>query len=177
MSGISLDGGRMGKPLRAALLLGLTMVLLAPPAPARARRFDWPLAPPHPVLRAFSAPSTPYGSGHRGVDLGGTVGEKVMAAGDGAVVFAGELAGRPLVSVEHSGGLRTTYEPVDPAVRAGQRVHRGEAIGALRAGHPGCPVEACLHWGCVRWGARRGREYLNPLRLVSPGRVRLLPVR
>lgn len=166
----------MGKSLRVVLLIGLTSLLLAPPAQARPGGFDWPLAPPHPVLRGFSPPSTPYGSGHRGVDLGGEVGETVLAAGDGTVVFAGDLAGRPLVSVEHSGGLRTTYEPVDPVVRAGQRVRRGEPIGKLLAGHPGCAAAACLHWGAFRWSARRGREYLNPLRLVSPGRVRLLPV-
>jgi len=160
----------MGKTLRAALLLGLTLLLSTPPAQAAGTRFTWPLAPPHPVLRPFSPPSTPYGSGHRGVDLGGAVGEQVVAAGDGTVVFAGDLAGRPLVSVEHAGGLRTTYEPVDPVIRAGRQVRRGEPIGTLAAGHEGC-AEACLHWG-----ARRGREYLNPLRLVSLGRVRLLPV-
>ncbi|HEX5404843.1 MAG TPA: M23 family peptidase, partial [Pseudonocardiaceae bacterium] len=38
------------------------------------QRFHWPLAPPHPVLRPFQAPSTPYGPGHRGVDLGGRLG-------------------------------------------------------------------------------------------------------
>jgi hypothetical protein len=159
---------------RPALLLGLVTALLAPPPPAQAARparYGWPLAAPHPVVRAFSAPATPYGSGHRGVDLGGTAGEPVLAAGDGTVVFAGQVFDRPVVSIDHQGGLRTTYEPVDPMVRIGSRVRRGEQIGTLRAGHAGCPAAACLHWG-----ARRGRQYLNPLRLVTPGRVRLLPL-
>ncbi|PRY42652.1 peptidase M23-like protein [Umezawaea tangerina] len=134
-------------------------------------RFGWPFGVPHPVVRGFSAPASPYGPGHRGVDLGGVVGEAVFAAGDGTVVFAGAVGGRSVVSVGHGGGLRTTYEPVEPVVRAGSAVRRGERIGTLVAGHEGCPRPACLHWG-----ARRGVDYVNPLRLVTGGRVRLLPV-
>ena len=95
----------------------------------------------------------------------------MLAAGDGVVVFAGMVAGRPVVSVDHPGGLRTTYEPVDPAVGAGQAVARGSPLGTLLSGHAGCPAAACLHWGL-----RRGEEYLDPLLLVEPPRVRLLPL-
>jgi len=133
--------------------------------------FSWPLAPPHPVVRPFEAPASPYGPGHRGVDLGGAPGEAVLAAADGVVVFAGQLAGRGVVSIDHDGGLRTTYEPLLPGVAAGQRVAAGATIGQLVAGHPGCPAAACLHWG-----VRRGAEYLDPLGLMSAGRVRLLPL-
>ena len=123
------------------------------------------------VTRPFEAPAHAYGPGHRGADLGGAPGTPVLAAGDGVVVFAGMVAGRPVVSIDHADGLRTTYEPVDPAVGAGQRVTRGSPIGALVTGHAGCPVEACLHWGL-----RRGSDYLDPLLLLVV-RVRLLPLR
>jgi murein DD-endopeptidase MepM/ murein hydrolase activator NlpD len=86
------------------------------------------------------------------------------------VVFAGMIAGRPVVSLGHAGGLRTTYEPVMPSVAAGQSVARGSPIGILRAGHPGCPEAACLHWGL-----RRGETYLDPLLLLRPPHIRLLP--
>ncbi|HEV7648052.1 MAG TPA: peptidoglycan DD-metalloendopeptidase family protein [Actinophytocola sp.] len=138
-------------------------------APPGADRFGWPLAPPHRVVRPFDAPSSPYGPGHRGVDLGGPAGSPVLSAGAGVVVFAGQLAGRGVVSVDHPNGLRTTYEPLAPAVKAGDRVAAGAVLGRLRPGHAGCPG-ACLHWG-----VRRGEEYLDPLSLVSTGRVRLLP--
>ena len=49
-----------------------------------------------------------------------------------------ELAGRGVVSIEHEGGLRTTYEPVTATVRAGRDVTAGELIGVLQPGHPGC---------------------------------------
>jgi murein DD-endopeptidase MepM/ murein hydrolase activator NlpD len=94
----------------------------------------------------------------------------VLAAGEGVVVYAGSLAERGVASVDHAGGLRTTYEPITAVVRPGQRVRRGQPIGRLEAGHPGCPAGACLHWGL-----RRGRAYLDPLLLVRSGPVRLLP--
>jgi murein DD-endopeptidase MepM/ murein hydrolase activator NlpD len=124
-----------------------------------------------PVGRPFEAPLHAYGPGHRGVDLEGAVGGPVLAAGDGVVAFAGMVAGRPVVSIDHADGLRTTYEPVDPSVGAGQSVPRGSPIGSLVAGHRGCRVDVCLHWGL-----RRGQIYLDPLTLLLPPRIRLLPM-
>ncbi|RBY82184.1 M23 family peptidase [Geodermatophilus sp. TF02-6] len=123
------------------------------------------------VTRPFDPPPDRYGAGHRGVDLAGSPGSAVLAAGDGVVAFAGMVAGRPVVSVDHAGGLRTTYEPVDPTVGAGQVVTRGSPLGTLAAGHAGCPAAACLHWGL-----RRGQTYLDPLGLLEPPEVRLLPL-
>jgi murein DD-endopeptidase MepM/ murein hydrolase activator NlpD len=124
------------------------------------------------VTRPFESLPNPYSAGHRGVDLAGSPGAPVLAAGAGVVVFAGMVAGRPVVSIDHADGLRTTYEPVDPSVAAGTRVTRGSPIGTLAAGHAGCPVPACLHWGL-----RRGETYLDPMALLRPPRVRLLPWR
>jgi murein DD-endopeptidase MepM/ murein hydrolase activator NlpD len=135
-----------------------------------AERFSWPLTPVPTVSRSFQPPSKPYGPGHRGVDLVGAPGQPVLAAGGGTVVYAGPLADRGVVSVDHADGLRTSYEPVAAAVHAGQLVRRGEPVGALEAGHLGCPASACLHWGL-----RRDGQYLDPLMLVRPARVRLLP--
>ena len=142
-----------------------------PGPPGDPARFTWPLPAPHPVVRPFVPPATPYGPGHRGVDLAGQPGSAVTAAGDGVVVHAGPVAGRGVVSIVHANGLRTTYEPVEAAVAAGARVTRGEVIGHLARGHDGCVnAAACLHWGALR-----GDEYLDPLGLLTSGRVRLLP--
>jgi murein DD-endopeptidase MepM/ murein hydrolase activator NlpD len=152
---------------------GATLAAPTPQAVAPAERFGWPLAPPHPVLRPFQPPSTPYGPGHRGVDLGGYLNEPVVAADSGLIVYAGPLADRSLVSIEHRGGLRTTYEPVQPSVLVGDRVERGQVVGTLMGGHPGCTATAPMV--CLHWGAHRQRTYLDPLRLVDAGRIRLLP--
>ncbi len=157
--------------------------------------FQWPLGPAPRVVRAFDPPPRPWLAGHRGVDLAAAGaaavdadadaaandndgvagppvpgGVRVLSAGSGDVVFAGTIAGRGVVSVAHRNGLRTTYEPVVPLVHSGQRVVAGDVLGILVAGHPGCPVSACLHWGL-----RRGDIYLNPLALLRLGRFRLLP--
>ncbi|MDQ2797773.1 MAG: M23 family metallopeptidase [Actinomycetota bacterium] len=94
-----------------------------------------------------------------------------MAAASGIVTFAGLVAGRGVVVIQHAGGIRTEYEPVTPAVHRGGRVSRGASFGTIDGRHPGCPVPSCLHWG-----ARRGQTYFDPLTLLRPlGPVRLLP--
>ena len=147
-----------------------TTAAAQPTVPPPVSAWSAPLAGELQVTRPFEQPPGPYAAGHRGADLAGAPGSTVLAAGDGVVVFAGMVAGRPVVSVDHANGLRTTYEPMDPSVAAGQPVARGSPIGTLTTGHPGCTREACLHWGL-----RRGGTYLDPLLLLRPPRVRLLP--
>ncbi|MFJ6672386.1 M23 family metallopeptidase [Actinosynnema sp. NPDC091369] len=169
----------MTPTMRTLLVLALTATVTLPLAPlaraSRPPRFTWPLAPPHRVVRTFDPPATEYAAGHRGVDLAAPPGSPVLAAADAVVLHAGPVADRRLVSLLHPGGLRTTYEPVHPTVHRGQRVRRGTPIGTLQPGHEGCPTDACLHWGAVRPTPPRSRTYLDPLHLLTNGRVRLLP--
>ena len=158
--------------LAAVMAMALTY---APAARADGNRLDWPLRPRPAVLRIFDAPSPNWNRGHRGVDLAGTPGQPVYAAAAGTVVFAGELAGRPLVSIAHPGGLRTSYEPVHPTVRPGQVVAAGAVVGGLEPGHAGCPAAACLHWGAM-WGPASRADYVDPLGLVASTPIRLKPL-
>jgi murein DD-endopeptidase MepM/ murein hydrolase activator NlpD len=155
-------------------VLALALVV-APVARADVYRFDWPLQPRPAVVQTLDAPTPNWNRGHRGVDLAGTAGQQVYAAGAGTVVFAGELAGRPVVSIAHPGGLRTSYEPVQASVRAGQLVSQGDVIGELLAGHPNCPAAACLHWGAM-WGPASAADYVNPLGLLETTPIRLKPI-
>ncbi|MFW6694277.1 murein hydrolase activator EnvC family protein [Streptomyces sp. MAR4 CNX-425] len=131
------------------------------------------------VVRGFEPPASPYGPGHRGVDLRAGAGRPVRAAAAGRVSFAGRVAGRGVLAVDHPGTgrppLRTTYEPVLPAVRKGARVVAGQVVGHVAGGPYHCAT-VCLHWGL-----RRGPAYLDPLSLLPPrlltaGHPRLLPV-
>lgn len=157
-------------------LLGVLLVLcgapVSAPSPAAADEgpWGWPLAGPREVSRAFAPPTSTYGAGHRGVDLPAAPGAVVRASAAGRVTYAGLLAGRGVVVVSH-GALRTTYEPVTASIQVGTSVALGQAVGRLEGGHLGCAAAACLHWGL-----RRGEEYLDPVRLVERGPVRLLPV-
>jgi murein DD-endopeptidase MepM/ murein hydrolase activator NlpD len=158
----------------AAILVAAALVVVAP-ARADGGRLDWPLRPRPAVLRAFDAPAPDWNRGHRGVDLAGRPEQLVYAAGAGTVVYAGVLAGRPVVSLAHPGGLHTSYEPVQATVRAGQQVAAGTVIGKLLAGHPGCPVAACLHWGAM-WGPAARADYVDPLGLLASTLIRLKPL-
>ncbi|WP_280235393.1 M23 family metallopeptidase [Nocardia cyriacigeorgica] len=166
--------GRLGSLVLAGAVLtaGGPVAAAAPGA-----RFDWPLRPRPAVERRFEKPPQNWLPGHRGVDLAGSPGQSVLAAGEGIVVFAGSVAGKPVVSIDHPGGLRTTYEPVTADVPVGRRVARGTPIGVLEAGHEGCSAAACLHWGLRREaGGGQRREYLDPLGLLHLGPLRLKPV-
>ncbi|MFI9510045.1 M23 family metallopeptidase [Nocardia sp. NPDC052566] len=166
----------------ALTVLGLAVLLANGADPSAdaspGSRYGWPLQPRPPVVRRFDRPVHDWLPGHRGVDLAGTPGQSVLAAGDGIVVFVGTVADKPVVSIDHPGGLRTTYEPVRSELVVGTRVTRGTTIGTLDAGHEGCAAAACLHWGLRReGGGRQAREYLDPLGLLHPTPLRLKPVR
>ena len=159
--------------LRVGLLCAASLGGVGPATPAAAAdggSWTWPLAGEPAVVRGFDPPQVRYAAGHRGADLAGTPGEPVLAAGAGRVSYAGLLAGRGVVVVVH-GDLRTTYEPVTAEVALGDEVTAGQQIGRLDGGHQGCPVAACLHWGL-----KRGEAYLDPVRLIDRGPVRLLPL-
>jgi murein DD-endopeptidase MepM/ murein hydrolase activator NlpD len=159
---------------RLAVVLCLTL-FAAGPASAEDARLDWPLRPPPTVTREFDPPSPDWHPGHRGVDLSGTPGQPVYAAGAAIVVFTGLLAGRPVLSLAHPGGLRTSYEPVRATVRVGQPVTSQTMIGQLMTGHTGCPAAACLHWGAM-WGPASGADYIDPLGLLKSTPIRLKPL-
>jgi murein DD-endopeptidase MepM/ murein hydrolase activator NlpD len=161
------------------LVLALLPLLVATPAGARAEPRPvppvapgpavWPLEPRPAVVARFDPPDSPWGSGHRGVDLLGRPGQQVHTALAGTVSFAGTLAGRGVVVVDH-GATRTTYEPVAAAVGVGSEVGTGAVIGTLETGTSHCFPRTCLHWGLLR-----GDEYLDPLSLLGEAPVRLLP--
>lgn len=161
--------------LRGALLvLALSAVLHFPLLPALAAapgdQWVWPLAPLPTVIDTFHPPPEPWAPGHRGVDLLGVVGQPVAAIGPGTVTFAGMIAGRGVVVVDH-GSLRSTYEPVAPRVKRSESVAAGQVIATLAAVQSHCPPQACLHLG-----VRRGDDYIDPLTLLSPRPVRLKPL-
>ncbi len=153
----------------------IALLLCAGTGRADTGRLQWPLRPPPAVTRAFDAPSPDWQRGHRGVDVAGVPGQPVYAAGSATVVFAGTLAGRPVVSLAHPGGLRTSYEPVEAAVRVGQLVDASTVVGRLASGHPGCPAPACLHWGAM-WGPAARADYVDPTGLLAATPIRLKPL-
>lgn len=170
--GCVLSAGLPGAPSSAGPLAAAVRPATAAPRPAAASAGQYGLpVEPLRVVHPFAPPATPYGPGHLGADLAVAADTVVRAAGPGRVTFAGALAGRGVVVVLHPDGVRTEYEPVQPAVGAGDVVAAGAVLGRVRGTHHGCAPDRCLHWG-----ARRGAGYLDPLVLLRGlGPVRLLP--
>ncbi len=139
-------------------------------AEAGAPAWAWPIGPGHSIVRGFVAPLSEYGAGHRGIDIAAPEGAMVTAPDDGVVFFAGVVVDRPVLSIQHAGGLVSSYEPVTSTLAAGDVVQRGQPIGTLIAGHCNQP---CLHFGVRLHG-----DYVSPLDYLG-GIVRpvLLPTR
>jgi len=150
---------------RLVLVSIIALLSLLVAAPAKASRWRPPIDGSLRVLAPFAPGAANWNPGHRGVDLAASPETWVFAAGSGRVVYAGDLAGRGVVSIDH-GGLRTTYEPVDPIVSVGEQVFAGEVIGQIAATGGPC---RCLHWGL-----KRGSTYFDPMRLLQ--RIVLKPL-
>ncbi|MCZ9304303.1 M23 family metallopeptidase [Corynebacterium sp. c9Ua_112] len=143
-------------------------------SPRIVRSHRLPTAKHAQVIRAADIPDAVWKPGHRGVDLQAAPGQVIVASRGGIVAFAGVVAGTPVVSISHSDGIRTTYEPVLARVRAGQKVRRGEAIGVL-ADATALPDYARSSPG-LSWGAKledKRRVYIDPMTLLGSVRVRL----
>ncbi|MFE6966569.1 M23 family metallopeptidase [Agromyces sp. NPDC057679] len=154
----------------AAIALGIAPA--APHVEARGvetAQWVWPVPAPIRVVSPFRAPPTPYTSGHRGIDLEVEPGAPLVAAESGVVSFAGMVAGRGVVAVDHGDGVVSAIEPIDPSVDEGDPIAAGAAIGtASRGGH--CEGD------CVHFGVRVDGEYVSPfLFLGGLPRAVLLP--
>jgi hypothetical protein len=143
-------------------------------SPGAARASTW-LIPPVDglVSRPFERPQTDYGPGHRGIDFAVPVETAVRAAGSGVVTFAGGVAGLLAVSIDHGGGLATTYTRLSSVtVSVGDQVAQGAWIGRSGESHPGEPG---LHFGVRQDGA-----YVDPASYFGPldagSAVHLIPV-
>ena len=135
--------------------------------------WSWPVS--GPVIRGFDPPDTPFGAGHRGIDIAVAPGTPILAPEAGTVSFAGRVGGELFVTIVHGGGLSSTYSWISvAAVRKGDVVSRGQTIGATGTGHPGASVPH-LHFGVKLDG-----EYVDPLELLAPlgvqDLIRLVPI-
>ena len=118
-----------------------------------------------PVTDPFRPPEDPYGPGNRGIEYDTEPGEVVRAAASGSVEFAGAVAGTLHVTVDHGGGLLSSYSYLQRiSVRVGTNVARGEVIGiAGERLHFGVRLDGTYTDPDTFIGVRRVRVRLVPL--------------
>lgn len=150
-------------------LIATTTAIGACAAPANAW-VDPTTGAPHAahLTRPADIPERNWLPGHRGVDLALKPGADVRTAEDGVVAFVGVVVGVPTVSIDHPGGVRTTYQPVVSTLSKGSEVREGDVIGVLGRSreHDG------LHWGALV----AKDTYIDPLTLLAPPVIRLKPL-
>ena len=152
----------MLRSIVAVALMLLAPASVAPDAPRPT--WDWPVDPPRELVRQFIAPASVYSSGHRGVDLAEGSGS-VYAPADGVVHFAGVVVDRPVLSIRHTGGLISSYEPVETTLLKGAAVARGDMIGTVLT-DPALtdpPLTGHCSRACLHMGVRQNGEYVSPL--------------
>lgn|GEM_PF-2029047 len=100
---------------------------------------------------------------HKGLDFPSPVGTPVRATADGVVEYAERRSGYGLaVHVRHADGYSTLFGHLSAAaVRAGQRVGRGDVVG--RVGNEGRSTGPHVHYEVRRWG-----KPMDPRRVSPP---------
>jgi len=123
-------------------------VPIGPPAPVAAGTgLLWPTAGPQTSGFGYRVdPVTGERSLHAGIDIGAPIGQSIVAAEAGTVVFAGEETGYGnYTCIDHGGGFATCYAHQSAIlVTVGQPVARGEVIG--RVGSTGYSTGPHLHF-------------------------------
>jgi murein DD-endopeptidase MepM/ murein hydrolase activator NlpD len=140
--------------------------------PTARASWNWPVAGRRHISNEFVSPAHRFGAGHRGIDIASTAGGTITAPAGGTVVFSGPVAGRSVITVDHGGGLVSSYDPIVPAIRSGTPVRAGQVLGTLG------PAEA-MHCaaGCLHLGVRLEGEYVDPAPFFRPPqRSILLPL-
>ena len=145
----------------AVLVVCAVVGVAGTPAPASAAgTWTWPVT--GPVIRGFDPPDSPFGAGHRGIDIAVPYGSVAVAPADSRVAFAGPVGGRLFITLDHGGGLESTFSWVSSLeVRRGDQIRQRQPIAHTGGGHTGDPV-ANLHFG-----VKLDDAYVDPLEYLS----------
>jgi murein DD-endopeptidase MepM/ murein hydrolase activator NlpD len=154
--------------MRGTILTVVASLVLTIPAQAGCVGFEKPVD--GPVVTSF-APTGRY-SGHWGIDIATVEGSDVRSAEPGVVTFSGSVAGNESITIDHGGGLKTSYSYLsERLVVKGTRVGSGAIVGTTGLGHE---LEA-LHFSVRIDGMYRNPEhFLGCLELVPADGLRLV---
>ena len=168
---------KLDRTLLLLLFFAGALLVSFSPKPAIAAEADtWRVPLDSPVLaREFLQPSADWSAGHRGVDYLASPNQSVYASHAGTVTFTGVVVNREVVTIEHGGGLKTSYEPVCSTIAVGTKVSSDQVIGEV-CPNPNYPSH-CGSRICLHFSMRNQNGYLSPLVMIgglSPSRLKPL---
>ncbi|WP_233265417.1 murein hydrolase activator EnvC family protein [Leifsonia sp. AG29] len=144
VASVALASPQAGETLAPARTIAPVQTVASAAVPhGAAPAWRWPVEKVR-LVKPYTAPASRYGPGHRGVDLAAEPGEQVLAPADAVVRFGGVVVDRPVVTLDHGGGVLSSYEPVTGSVEVGTPVARGDPIGVLALGGH---CDGCVHVG------------------------------
>ncbi len=146
--------------------------------PLPADSWNPPLDTPIRLVNQYRQPNSDYSAGHRGVDYLVMSGQPVLAPAKGTVWFAGKVAQRRLISLQHNNGYLSEFEPVCTDLAKGEPVFAGQQIGFV------CDADEnylphCLNAECLHFSLRTQGAYLSPLVFIgglNPSRLLATPL-
>lgn len=156
-------GGAASAPRRSAdEPRGRAPSASAPPPPSKPAepviqgRGDWAWPAQGPLLTGYN------GGSSKGIDIGGKLGDPVVAVEKGEVSLIDALRGYgKVLMIDHGGGRLSVYTHLQSlAVSKGQSVRRGQKIGEMGNGDGG---RAKLHFEVRQRGTA-----VDPARYLSP---------
>jgi len=167
------------RPVAAIVLAGSLFLVLELPSSAPARAVIVSQSTPHPVrhwvvMNQFRQPLTPYGSGHRGIDVEVKNGEVIHAPFAAKVYWRGWVGTRFTVALVRLDGLIFEAEPVCSRLATGADALAGATVG--RVCESPTYVSHCAPRLCAHLGLRTSLGYfslesffgeLTPSRLVA----------
>ena len=149
-------------------LLSLTFALASVPSNATGRvaiATPTTLVPVKgPWLRLPVIPDPNWKPGHRGLDIGASTEQMVLAPRSGRVAFADYINDVGSVSITTYDGYRHIVTFVEPTVERHQFVRAGEQIGWVSEG--GHCIRTCVHWAVKHLGRYVDPRWLLPSMLV-----------
>ena len=148
-----------------AALLPVVLAFWVGAVPALA--WTWPAD--GPVLEHFAIAENPYQQGqHRGIDVGVSPGDPVLAPASGVVSFAGFVpdGGRTLTILTDDGYAVTLLHLGAIEVSEGERVLEGARVATAGSSGIAEHPEPSLHLGIRRASEEHG--YVDPLSLLPP---------
>lgn len=152
-------------PRIGLVVLAILVFLLTQQHPTAAFASGWvlPVKPPVQLEGIYRAPVTKYAAGHRGIDYRVKEGQQLLAPFDGEVYFLGQVARKPVITLIHSGGYLTSYEPACSTLGKGEAVKQKQVFASVcSSGYQSHCRVLCLHYGM-----RLGENYLSPLSLAG----------
>lgn len=147
----------MARRVVISLLVAGMVLIFVPSASGAPECFGLPAPVPGQVVAGY-APTGRY-SGHWGIDFDVPTGTVVRAVSSGVVSFAGTVAGNRTITIDHGGGLLTSYSFLDERwAHRGVNIASGQALGTSGLAHDA---------GGLHFSVRIGGAYVNPLPLLA----------